>query len=120
MMDGNYPMEAGLNNAISFSKGCYVGQEVVAKATYVGGVSRLLMGLRINEDLIPAVGSEILDGEGNKIGVVTSAGFSPKWGQVIALGYVKRPFATAGVRCQVKRPNSKPAIALLVDRISGE
>jgi len=120
MMDGNYPMEVGLNNAISFSKGCYVGQEVVAKATYVGGVPRLLMGLRINEDLIPAASSEILDSEGNKIGVITSAGFSPKWGQVIALGYVKRPFAKAGVRCQVQRPDSKPVAALLVDRISGE
>ena len=62
----NNPVEAGLQYAISFTKGCYVGQEVVSKATYVGGVSRRLVRLRIAEESAAPAGTDIIDDGGRK------------------------------------------------------
>lgn len=93
MGEDNYPVEARLKNAISYTKGCYVGQEVVSKATYVGGVSRYLCRLQIQGDLVPESSDVIFNEEGNAVGAVTSAAWSPSLGQVIALGYVKKNWA---------------------------
>ena len=96
MGEGNYPMEARLDSAISLTKGCYLGQEVVAKATHIGGVGRLLMGLILDGEVPPEPGARVLSPEGKAIGSVTSAVVSPRLNGPIALGYVKRAFARPG------------------------
>ena len=90
------PMEARLDGAISLTKGCYVGQEVVARATNLGGVPKLLMGLKLRSDSVPRKGARVLESEGKQIGTVTSGVFSPQLRTAIAFAYLKRNFARSG------------------------
>ncbi len=116
MNENRYPMEARLEEAISLTKGCYVGQEVVAKATHTGGVSNLLMGLRLKGDRIPPPDSAVLNGQGKQIGTVTSAVFSPRWNCPIAFAYLQRAFARPGELCQVEVAEGESVSAEVVDR----
>ena len=84
---GVIPQEAGLNErAVSFTKGCYVGQETVARLFYRGKPNRHLRGLRLTEP-VPA-GSEVSLG-GRPVGRVTSVAYSPALGP-IALALIRR------------------------------
>ena len=90
------PLEAGIEaRAISFSKGCYVGQEVVIRVLHRGHgrVARKLVSLRFDGDP-PARGSRLHAGD-RDVGYVTSAAASPKFGP-IGLGYVHRDFVAPG------------------------
>ena len=85
--DSVIPQEAGLNNrAVSFQKGCYVGQETVARLFYRGKPNRQLRGLRLSE---PApVGSELVFGD-RVVGRLSSVAASPRFGE-IGLALVRR------------------------------
>jgi len=84
------PLEAGLREAVSFSKGCYVGQEVVARLNTYDKVSRALVGLLFDPGVAaPETGAPILLDE-REIGRVTSALTPPGWSRPVALGFVKR------------------------------
>ena len=89
----NLPQETGLvADTTSFSKGCYTGQEVLARIHYRGKVNRQLRGLRVKEpdDRKRAIASgDELRGDGRTVGSVTSAARSPRLGW-IGLGYVRR------------------------------
>jgi len=100
--ESNNPIEVGLNDAISLEKGCYVGQEVVSKATYVGGVGRYLRPLLIATDQPLGAGAEVLVDEGKRVGHVTSSAFSPSLGQTVALAFVKRDYAEPGRRLKIE------------------
>jgi folate-binding protein YgfZ len=91
------PPEAGphLIAAISYTKGCYVGQETIARLKSVGHVNRTLVFLRSDSDVHPAPGAK-LQHEGREVGAVTSAGFSPRLERGIALGYVQHTLAAEG------------------------
>ena len=80
--------ETGLLHAVSFNKGCYLGQEIVERVRSRGQVNRLLAALRIHLNTAPAAGSEIMAGE-KAAGEITSAAWSPAEGCVRALGYVR-------------------------------
>ena len=81
------PQEAGLNErAVSFTKGCYVGQETVARLYYRGKPNRNLRGLRLSG---PAEPGEELIFAGRAVGRITSVASSPRFGP-IALGFVRR------------------------------
>jgi folate-binding protein YgfZ len=81
------PAEAGLvDRAVSFTKGCYPGQEPIARLRYRGHVNRELRVLRIDARELPAFDAEILH-DGKPVGRVTSS--APDGGGVIALGYVR-------------------------------
>lgn len=86
------PQETGQEaRAISFEKGCYTGQEVVARIHYRGKVNRLLRGVRFvnaGTEALPPPGAELLR-EGRGVGRVTTAVRSPRFGP-IALAYVRR------------------------------
>lgn len=85
--DSVIPQEAGLNErAVSFTKGCYVGQETVARLYYKGKPNRLLRGLRTPAPLVP--GTELTH-DGRPAGTITSATDSPRQG-AIALALVRR------------------------------
>jgi folate-binding protein YgfZ len=88
------PAEARLEGAVSRSKGCYVGQEVVARMQAAGRVSHLLVGFAMGEDPIPEPGAEITAG-GKRIGEVTSSCRSALAGS-IALGFVRAAHSATG------------------------
>ena len=95
-LDDRYnPLEAGLMQHISFDKGCYIGQEVIARLDTYDKVQRCLMGLLPSgETLIPPGASLIA--KGKDAGVVTSSAYSPGMGGGICLAMVRRAHAEAG------------------------
>ena len=100
MTEDTIPLEAGIEQrAISFTKGCFVGQEVVIRVLHRGGgrVARKLVGLKLGA--AAKAGARVFSGE-RDIGVVTSATISAAFGP-IALGYVHRDFTAAGAEVRV-------------------
>ncbi len=95
------PLEAGLESAISFTKGCYIGQETIAMIRYRGHLNRRLVGLRLRGDPLPEPGDRIL-AEGSQVGRITSAAFSFSLRTNIALGYVKCAWGDPGTRLVVR------------------
>jgi folate-binding protein YgfZ len=94
--DDNLPQEVGRDaTAISFTKGCYLGQETVARIDALGHVNRSLVGLKFASSDVPAFGSAILT-EGKDVGHVTSAIWSPILNAPLAMGYVRRVHARPG------------------------
>jgi folate-binding protein YgfZ len=92
------PLEAGIESrAISFSKGCYVGQEVIIRVLHRGHgrVARKLVGLAIDGDAAPAAGTRATV-DGRDIGQVTSSAMSPMLKKPIALAYLHRDFLAPG------------------------
>jgi folate-binding protein YgfZ len=98
------PLEAGIEDrAISLTKGCYVGQEVIIRVLHRGHgrVARRLVGLVLAEGSSPAKGDAVLSGD-KQVGQVTSAVDSPMMGAPIALAYVQRDHTSAGMELIVK------------------
>lgn len=94
-----FPAEARLERAISFTKGCYTGQEIVARIRTRASVQHFLVGLSLEGAAEVGAGAEIA-AEGRPIGEVTSACRSPVAGS-IALGYVRRSHAEPDTRVTV-------------------
>jgi aminomethyltransferase len=89
--DEVFPAEAGLvPRAVSLTKGCYTGQEIVARLESRGRVNHRLVGLRCADPEPPAPGTALEDEAGKRVGEVTSACVSPAAG-AIALGFVRLP-----------------------------
>jgi len=88
--DKTYPQEAGLEKvAVSFQKGCYLGQEVVCMLEMRGHVKRKLAPLVLETSFVPPAGTGVTDVASAPIGEVTSAVLSPTLGRAIALAMVK-------------------------------
>jgi folate-binding protein YgfZ len=103
MDEHTIPLEAGIEDrAISLTKGCYVGQEIVIRVLHrgQGRVAKKLVGLVAEGERTIARGARI-EGSGREIGVVTSAARSPALQRAIALGYVHRDFVAPGTRVQI-------------------
>lgn len=97
----NLPQEIGRNpQAISFTKGCYLGQETVARIDAMGHVNRLLAGVKFNAGEIPAPGTELFVAE-KPVGKVTSACWSPQLNAPLALALLRRAQAVPGTRLTV-------------------
>ncbi len=108
------PLEAELRRAISFTKGCYTGQEVVARLNTYQKVQRTLRGLRLAGDEIPPLGSRLL-AAGAEVGLVTSAAFSPALGAPIALAYVALEQSAPGTAVEVElEPGGRSAAATVL------
>jgi len=92
MDETNIPLECGIESrAITYAKGCYLGQEVINRIHSVGHVNRELRGLRLADDLkaLPRRGDKLFHA-GKEVGYVTSAVHTPRLNAKIALGYVRR------------------------------
>ena len=105
--DTTIPIEAGLWSALNFEKGCYVGQEVVARIKWRGHVNRHLMGLIMDNDKLPSRDDEVFSGE-KKIGRVTSGVYSPLLKKPVALAYIRREFIEPGTPVTVILSSSDP------------
>jgi folate-binding protein YgfZ len=97
MDEETIPNEAGLEaRAISYDKGCYIGQETIARIKTYGHVNRQLVQMVLTGESVPSRGDRIV-AKDREVGQVTSAARSTRLGKLLALGYVRRDFATVGV-----------------------
>lgn len=96
--DSVLPHETGqIARAVSFNKGCYLGQEIVARMQARGQFARQLVGIRMTDDSLPIAGAMIYDDNDNQIGGVTSSTVSPVLSNAaICLGLVKKAFTPVG------------------------
>lgn len=110
--------EAGLATAVSFTKGCYLGQEIVERVDARGRVGRRLMGLRLDAQpgALPEPGS-LITNEARKLGVLTSVAWVE--GRALALGFIHRDDNEPGARLQIvpeEGAGGAPCHALVVER----
>jgi folate-binding protein YgfZ len=109
MDEQTIPLEAGIETrAISMTKGCYVGQEVIVRVLHRGHgrVARRLVGLLLNGRDVPADAAPVFSDD-REVGRITSATISPALGAPIALAYVQRDFVEPGTALRV---GSLPAL----------
>ena len=111
MDETNLASEAGIEaRAISYTKGCYIGQEVISRIRTYGQVAKALRGLKC--EVLPKRGDKLFI-QGKEVGYVTSAIFSPVLKQNIALGYVRREHNEIGTKLEgveiVQLPFVNPA-----------
>jgi tRNA-modifying protein YgfZ len=118
MDEDTIPLEAGIESrAISFTKGCYVGQEVIIRVLHRGHgrVARKLVGLVVDGESVPAGGATIRSGD-REIGAVTSSTASPALKRPIALGYVHRDFVEPGTAVTIGDAPAQVAALPFVSR----
>jgi glycine cleavage system T protein len=111
MGEDTLPLEAGLLNALSFNKGCYIGQEIVERARSRGHVNWKLTGLFVEGGQPPAQGEKLLSA-GKEIGEVTSACVSPTLGKTIALAYLRREVSEPGTQLSLASGAAATATSL--------
>ncbi len=90
-----------LSRAVSFNKGCYLGQEVVERMRSRGVVARQLVGFEIEGDELPPRGADVEGPEGKPAGSLTSVCPSMGLGRTIGLGYVRTVYTTAGTSVRI-------------------
>ena len=104
MDESNLPPETGIEErAVSYSKGCYIGQEVIARIRTYGQVARSLRGLCLPADMpeLPKKGDKLFAGE-KEVGYITSAVASPRFRRNLALGYVRRECNQPGTELRLR------------------
>jgi folate-binding protein YgfZ len=99
--------EANLEDAVSFTKGCYVGQEIVIRIKHRGHVAKKLAGIVLEENHPVESGAKILSEDGKEIGRITSSTFSPALDRAIALSYVKYDYLAPGSSVKVNEGPAK-------------
>jgi len=110
MDETNVVTETNLDDAVSFTKGCYLGQEIIVRIKHRGHVAKKLTGIILEQHTPVARNAAILSENGKEIGRVTSSALSPKLNRAIALGYVKYDYLAPGTAVKV---------SLADDEISG-
>lgn len=112
MDEQNLPPEAGIEErAVSYTKGCYIGQEVIARIRTYGQVARSLRGLLLPDGLreLPGRGDKLFLGD-KEVGCITSAIKSPRFQRAIALGYVRRECNQPGSVLQLRLGGAEWAV----------
>jgi folate-binding protein YgfZ len=99
--EDNLLLEVGLDDAVSFTKGCYLGQEVVERIRSRGHVNKRLAGLRLGSEQHLSAGDLILAGD-KETGQITSWTDSPALGTTIALGYLHKDHWHAGAAVDIR------------------
>lgn len=101
MDETNVVTEAGLDDAVSYTKGCYVGQEIIARIKYRGHVAKRLSGIKFDNSVKVEAGAAIKSEDDKDIGRLTSSTYSPHLGHTIALGFVKYDYLATGTKIKV-------------------
>lgn len=94
-------LETGMDDAVSFQKGCYIGQEIIARIHFRGHVAKRLAGLILTETTGISAGDGLKSNEGKAAGRITSTAFSPALEKQIALGLVRYEFLQPGTELVV-------------------
>ena len=115
MDETHLPPEAGLErDAISYTKGCYTGQETIARIRTYGSVTKALRGLRLADDLaaLPVKGDKLLK-DGREVGTVASALKSPALGANFALAYVRKECNAPGTELLLRSSTGESAVMVV-------
>ena len=107
MDENNVVTETNLDDAVSFTKGCYLGQEIIVRIKHRGHVAKKLSGVVLDDSTPVPRNSKIISGAGKEIGRVTSSTFSPRLDRAIALGYLKYDYLAVGTEVKVAAPESE-------------
>ena len=96
MDETNVVTETNMDDAVSYIKGCYIGQEIIARIKYRGHVAKKLSGLTFDGAVEVHAGSLINSVDGKEVGRITSVTYSPKLNRTVALAYLKYDYLTPG------------------------
>jgi len=114
MDESNLLPETGLEAvAVSDSKGCYLGQEIIARMQTYGSANKKLMGLLLGGDQVPSAGDRMVR-DGDEVGWVTSACHSPALDRPIGMGYVKRGSYEPGTTVEILRGDHRLPATVVV------
>lgn len=105
MDETNVVTETGLDEAVSFTKGCYIGQEIIARIKYRGHVAKKLTGLLFEKGVKAEAGATIKSTDGKEIGRITSITYSPHLQRAIALSYLKYDYLASGTSVRITAGN---------------
>ena len=102
-------LETGLDHAVSFTKGCYLGQEIIARIHWRGQVAKKLMGLVLQDEPNDAERSALpkatlIAPDGREMGRITSSAHSPQLQRTVALAYVRYAYLEPGTRARIVLP----------------
>lgn len=95
------PWEAGLGQAIHMDKGCYIGQEVIARLDTYDKIKQNLLGLKLSTAALPPPNSLVYQ-DGKVAGTITSCTYSPRLNSPIALAYIRRAYCEPGTQLNVE------------------
>ncbi len=101
MDETNVVTETALDDAVSYTKGCYVGQEIIARIKYRGHVAKKLAGLIFDQAVKVEANTTIKSTDDKDIGRITSKTYSPHLGRTVALGYLKYDYLAPGTSVKV-------------------
>ncbi len=101
MDENNVVTETNLDDSVSYTKGCYIGQEIIARIKYRGHVAKKLIGLSFADKVDVSPGDLIKSSDDKDIGRITSVAYSPQLKRTIALVYVKYDYLAAGTPVKV-------------------
>jgi folate-binding protein YgfZ len=107
--------ETNLTDAVSYTKGCYLGQEIIARIHWRGQPAKQLKGLWLEAAEPPAKGTELWAADGKKVGEITSSVRSLALERLIAFGYVHRNYLTAGTQFTLKTGEAEVGQAALAE-----
>lgn len=93
--------ETNLDDAVSFTKGCYLGQEIIVRIKHRGHVAKKITGITFPDRIEIENGAKVISIDDKEIGRITSSTFSPALSRTIALGYVKYDYREVGTEVQV-------------------
>jgi folate-binding protein YgfZ len=103
------PEAARTETAISFTKGCYLGQEPIARIDALGHINRELCRLKVESDTIPESGDEVVDEGGQVLGVVSSAARITGVPGCVAMGCLRTGHRHPGTSVRVRSQNQELA-----------
>lgn len=107
MDETNVVTEAALDDAVSYTKGCYVGQEIIARIKYRGHVAKKLSGVAFEQAVQVAAGAVIKSAEDKEVGRLTSVTYSRQLKRTIALAYLKYDYLAPGTVLKVAASDSE-------------
>ena len=107
MDETNVVTETNMDDAVSFTKGCYLGQEIIVRIKHRGHVAKKLSGVLLADSTPVPRNSKIISSDGKEIGRLTSSAFSPRLDRAIALGYLKYDYLAAGTEVKVATPENE-------------
>lgn len=113
--EANLPQEVGrIEQSISFTKGCYIGQETVARVRSFGHVNRTLRGLVLTEKKVLEPGAKLFR-DGQEVGAITSCAISPRLDRAIALAYLRRGHDEPGTNLGLRADD--PGVGAIVGNL---
>jgi folate-binding protein YgfZ len=120
LSEANVVLENGIDEAVSYTKGCYLGQEIIARIHWRGHVAKRLFGLVAESGVAIQAGDGVRSMEGKNIGTVTSVAASPQLDRTVALAMIKYDYLQAGTAVTIlSNDNEYPAATSELPLVQG-